>query len=696
MKKAAGIFFRICGILVAVLSLYIIVYAFKHFTMPKPDGYKHEMGIAVFCTFITACSAIGSAFLIRKIRKTKHQKIITAVLLVLIGIGMCVSAYFLRNVRPMTDAFEDIDTAYYLLSHRTAGELSYHAWNLGKYGNNYLFILIIRELMKLMQAFRIHDLLHGLMIINYGLVYISLIICYFFIKNAFSEKYANTFLLFAGINPTFYVIGIFIYTITFTMPIMAGLLLFALHLYKSESIKVKILCIAGIAVLAVLGYMIRPTAAFIVIAGVLMLPFAIGKISLKKAGIILATFLIVSSGLFVPLKMASDSLISENVRSRNYPVSYWFLIGSHYKKDIPSLFTGQEDRNIMNSIPDKKQRSNYATAKFIRNYREKTPKETAKMWLEKMALSFSEGATPVSFRCKLGNVSAEAERILFGRYSHIYELYCFVFHMSIFIGIVLSCLYGIIRQRKPAVLMQVTLLGGYVFYMLWETKNIYNLPFTTIMIMLSVIGYESLSKSSSIMSKCMTSAIPVMPALIACFCMSAPVPQYEPVMQSLRGQFSFKYKMNVKSTLTQTFYASQDFTDIRIPVEGAEKENSPYLVQITKITNGKANERTKENEQKFVHGRTVHFKGNYEKGCYQISMKRLELSKKPIKILTKQSYLCDAYDGTLVINGEKSTYDISLGLSAEQPNLSEICGKKSDNHSLPKKGELPNAEKQNP
>lgn len=322
MKKVTEVFFKVCSILVAVLSLIIIFYAFKHvsyISKTYDTGPFYNVKTALLFSITAICFAFGASFLMRK---AKHQKRITMILFGLIAIMMILSLYLLWNVRPTTDAYDDIDTAYYLLTHKTAGLATYHSQNLGRYGNNYLFVLIIKVLLSIMQILHIHDLYHGLMIINFGLIYFSLIIGYVFMKEAFSIKASNLFLLFVGFNPTFYLLEAFIYTVTFTMPIMTGLLLLILRFYRTDLFKKRVIYVIGIAVMTVFGYMLRPTAIFIVIAGLLMLPWIMKRISLKQFCTVSLVFIVVSGCLFVPLKKASDSLISDSVRAKNYPVSY--------------------------------------------------------------------------------------------------------------------------------------------------------------------------------------------------------------------------------------------------------------------------------------------------------------------------------------------------------------------------------------
>ena len=107
--------------------------------------------------------------------------------------------------------------------------------------------------------------------------------------------------------------------------------------------------------------------------------------------------------------------------------------------------------------------------------------------------------------------------------------------------------------------------------------------------------------------------------------------------------------------LSQTFVAEQDFTDVKIPVE-AKRGSSSYKVLMTKDGHKKA-------EKVFHSGHTIHIRGHFKKGKYKLTLKRLHLSKPSIKIMTKKSYLCDSYDGTLIVDGKRSVYDMSLSLS---------------------------------
>jgi hypothetical protein len=153
--------------------------------------------------------------------------------------------------------------------------------------------------------------------------------------------------------------------------------------------------------------------------------------------------------------------------------------------------------------------------------------------------------------------------------------------------------------------MQITLLGGYVFYMLWEAKNIYYLPFMMIMMMLSVFGYERLAQKRQPAAIGTLALAGPFPTLIVCASLITPVPAPEPVMQSLRGKGIFRREEAITKTLTQTFTARKNFTDLKAPVI-TKKKGSAYKVLLTK--NG-----YKMAEKVFYKGRTIHPKGTFKK-----------------------------------------------------------------------------------
>ena len=82
--------------------------------------------------------------------------------------------------------------------------------------------------------------------------------------------------------------------------------------------------------------------------------------------------------------------------------------------------------------------------------------------------------------------------------------------------------------------------------MLWEAKNIYHLPFVMIMIMLSVIGYEKIFENIHMTSKYPALLmIPLLPAFLIYTSVFSPIPEHEPILQSLSGKKIFKDQQEV-------------------------------------------------------------------------------------------------------------------------------------------------------
>jgi hypothetical protein len=114
-----------------------------------------------------------------------------------------------------------------------------------------------------------------------------------------------------------------------------------------------------------------------------------------------------------------------------------------------SIYTRVHDKKVMDRIPTQIARDQYAKQTVVAHYKEPSPNRIVYMWIEKMGLSFGDGTTCLSERCAMGNVGSTFENILFGRFSPVYELYCFSLHMTL-IGILLVCLYMLYTSENQS------------------------------------------------------------------------------------------------------------------------------------------------------------------------------------------------------------------------------------------------------
>jgi hypothetical protein len=83
---------------------------------------------------------------------------------------------------------------------------------------------------------------------------------------------------------------------------------------------------------------------------------------------------------------------------------------------------------------------------------------------------------------------------LFGNHKDFMIVYHQGMYLLILVGIFISVVHGMFQrdnQERDIFVLQLVLLGAFLFYVLWETSGQYSLPFFIIMLLLAIDGYEA-------------------------------------------------------------------------------------------------------------------------------------------------------------------------------------------------------------
>ena len=157
------------------------------------------------------------------------------------------------------------------------------------------------------------------------------------LKECVGIRAANKALILCTFNPIYYCLVFWIYSLTFSLPVMMGIVYVAIRIYKCIDIKKKeVLLEIFLGILIVVGYELRPTNVFPVIAMVLALPLVLSKHHVLKkilrSGIVA---LIAAVVLSVTVSTVKDRYFGE-IQDQNYPILYWISMGSHGSGDLVS------------------------------------------------------------------------------------------------------------------------------------------------------------------------------------------------------------------------------------------------------------------------------------------------------------------------------------------------------------------------
>ena len=624
---------------------------------------------------------------IRLYPDSRTQNIISAVLF------GCMALFFLiillcfdANLR--NDAYMDADTACFLTDHDHVPEDNKHPGELLSFGNNYFFIFMTSRV-------RVIKILFGLGITE-PVIYLQSINALFMIAGAFftwlfareikGRVFANQVLLLCVFNPLFYGFTFWYYSNSLSIPIMMAIPYVCIKLYRTERLSVRLSLCALMGGLLFLGYQLRPTAIFPFIAALLTAPFVLsGKASFKKiipqAGVLLLCTLL----LFAGFSRVKTSYFGELI-PHNRPITYWLAMGAH---GTGNLATNGSDIRYVKSLSDDDNKTVLCLKRAMKHYKKNGLIGTADLWARKTQTTWSDGYGGISRRIISGEAKSPLYRYFAGESKDLFVIYCQLFRLITFLGMTLFCFYYFNRRVSGAVFICViTMLGGIVFYFLWEARAFYSAPFVPVMLILAAEGFSEFFEGIREPFSDRNFAICFL--LISLFvCADVTVITGQTMSMDhfrIYTKGKVRHYANIEDEgkpvllIEQDFYSYRPFN--RITFAAKLKNDVTSLSGVSKYSISVAGDRGEVYSgiisQKSIgeKGFTIRFKNAAPAGNYSIIIKKLSPEKDDITFQKKyDSYYIDAYRGELKVNGHGG-YVNDLGISVllhteKEPYLSK-------------------------
>ncbi len=412
--------------------------------------------------------------------------VLTAVLFLLMGvIYVLILRYY--PVLQITDALAMYDEAFAFAKEpgrvHQAGELyTYYEY----FGNNYFLTLVFAGLIRLMTSAGIKDVYMGLNIFNCLCLMTGCLFGFLAVREACGMKTAVRVLVLLLLNPTFYVLSTWLYSCTVSIPFMTVSIYLAVKAYKAKHAWSMILCGALIGVFSMVSYYLRPTSMFPMIALVVVcLMLLIGR-SLPKKRILagFAAIVIMIAGLLstkVAVQPVIDRHFSE-VSALNFPIEHWLMLGS--AGNGSNTVSGMQ---YTMSFAEKSEKAAACRSAALENYRNLGPVGTAKLWIKKIGITFSDGFSDMDVRSRETEQYSPFYRFIAGDHKEFLLLYSravriVTFLMMMYVGFA-SFKRG--KFNQFTVFAEIIFLGGLVFYALWEAKGVYSVPFVPVMLMIA-------------------------------------------------------------------------------------------------------------------------------------------------------------------------------------------------------------------
>lgn len=362
-------------------------------------------------------------------------------------------------------------------------EFDQSKWYYSIYKNNNLLTILISWLYKGIVAAGLLNCSGKIFcLINICCVDLSIVFLCLAAKAESGEALATKTLFLSMLNPMNYVLIHWFYSLVLSLPLMTTPVYLALRHDKRRTSWV------WISLIAVFGYYLRPTVLIPIIAVILVSVAKERKaVRVKEMLINFALAVVPGTLLFVMLKALTDSYITDS--SRYLPMIHWYMMGMHSQGEAIA-----DDIAYIGSLPSSKIMFDEALGNIRWTRTLYTPKTFAIHQLRKLAYTWSDGSCNYRLGLYTDHNLSRAYQWICGEKEDFLLLYCQVYRIAVYC----LSLISIIKQLKEPrtngrFLAALALFGGICFYMLWEAKPIYCVPFLPFAVFLASDGCSLLS-----------------------------------------------------------------------------------------------------------------------------------------------------------------------------------------------------------
>lgn len=377
---------------------------------------------------------------------------------------------------------------------KVAGEAWYY---LSVYPNQNGFVLLTMMLLKLGRCLGIAEgnltlLLNG---VNLAAIDISLFFAFLIWKKIRPEASCwqwNLLFLFFSCNPFFYVTVSYYYTMTLSLPWFMGFLYFFICMVKEKDNRPvkQIFPAVSAGVCFGFGYYLRATTIIpfmgALICGILLLWKYRAALSKKKwLNCICSGLAAASAGicLIVFLTVMGGKVVGIDTEDTAFPVSHWLMMSLSGEG-----FHNGEDEAFTAGFSTKEEKKKAVMERLIERLKDLGITGYIRLAGKKAEHTFSGGANSYKMFYENALETDRGYSYVLGEKSEGFLCYGQAYHMLVLFLILL----GFSKKfRWESFLLKITLLGGFLFYVLWEAAAQYQIPFLLVMALLAAMGAEN-------------------------------------------------------------------------------------------------------------------------------------------------------------------------------------------------------------
>lgn len=668
-----------------LLMIFISVGCIFNMSYIKIVDKADSILVTLFCAFTTIILALFLYISNRFIDYVddKKQKIVSIILFL---IYLLINIFMIINLdsRPATDSATDIDVAW-SLNNLPVDTENYHIHWIEIYSNNYALILLFKFLLKGAKLLSISNVSRYMIILNFIWLFLGLFICYRIGIELGNIKKGNKVLLLLVLNPLYYYLTFWVYSMSVSLTIFVGIILLLIKINACTSNKMKLLysTVIGIAIAA--GILIRVTAIFPVIAYIVVRLLKFNKQHFQtlihnRKYIISLLSVIVTTIFFaiIPYVIINNSInyYFGDYKETNLPMSRQIYMGSHGDGTISTEFedTGF-DLGFTEDMTTKEKSERYIKGSLYL-YKNMGIANTLNLWYRKLAINFSDAFPNVVTRAFRGSYSNYVIEMLKGP---LLEIFSYAYRILLCLGVLLYLFRAYDTNDDNKLMLIVTLFGSIFFYLFWEVKGDYSLSVIPLMIILAQDGlFTDSYKGQYLSNKYANNILGKLSSTLIILSVTVPLIMYSALTQNTNYEYTRinsnavgrvddldKIELSDQETLTQTFYTESHFNKLIIDAsESQEGEPVNYNIVLEneagdELYFGKISTDNIKNKKIRVDLPLIDGNSKY----YRLKLKALDkITEDSSKLVfyTGKTYVLDSYKGKLNVSDHTYVDDLSM------------------------------------
>ncbi len=353
-----------------------------------------------------------------------------------------------------------------------------------RYGNNHFIVILLYWFYSLLSYFSITDFFTADIVLTVFMLDLGIYLTYRIVRIWRGQRDAVFFLFICLLSPTTYLWLTFTYTTIFGIPFMSAVVYLYLLMRRETTLWKNVLSAILFGLCAVWGFWLRATIIIPCIAiGIVSLLEMIRdlgekrKLQWREQIVVVAVCILSASCSAAGYQVVHGIYVEDGYEEALFDHTHWVMMG--LTKKTEGAFNGA-DVNFSMKYDTRKERREAEIREIKNRLHQMGLAETVWLFCQKIKRVWayaSDGAFSKSMSNKEFSV---AFHYFIGDRNFLFRLYTWSFRAATFLLISLSAFLQLIRRNaKDDALLAVhlTLLGGMLFFAIWEANFKYNLTF---------------------------------------------------------------------------------------------------------------------------------------------------------------------------------------------------------------------------